>query len=83
MLLAKIVSALEMGDTVFADKDRRDEQDLLRDWYATIRLHVEKPHENRQQCPVCCGLMKEWLALRARPQKAELPGDQPAHDGGA
>lgn len=83
MLFTRIVSAIERADPVFADKDRRDEQDLLRDWYATTRLHVEKPHENRQQCPVCFGVIKEWLALLARRQKAELAGDQPTHDGGA
>lgn len=76
-LFTRIVSALERADTDTTDTDVRS------DLYATLRCHVQKPHENREQCPVCFGLMKDHLALLARPQKAESPGDQPTHNGDA
>ena len=63
-VFAKIVSALERADTDTA---------LGPDWYATLRRHVQKPHENREECPTCVGLMKQWLALRAGLSQTDPP----------
>lgn len=63
-LWTRIVETLERADT---------DKAFDSDWYATLRDHVQKPHENREQCPVCVGLLRQSMALLAGLSQTDPP----------
>jgi hypothetical protein len=51
--------------------DPQREESYRRDWYETLRRHVQRKHESRAGCPVCLGLMRDHLGEMMREREQE------------
>ena len=51
--------------------DPQREEFYRRDWYETLRRHVQRKHEGRAGCAVCLGLMRDHLRGMMRKREQE------------